>query len=92
MECNDSRHIQEALEAARLLNVLADEADAQSRECGCTLVGAVMRDCAYKIKRAADQERRIRVQRGEWEQSSASTLFSSALFREKTQATGETVW
>jgi hypothetical protein len=88
MRSGENGKIQEALEAARLLNILADEADAESADGGCSLVGAVLRDCAYQIKRVAERERESRRRRGEWGSGARSNLVSNALFCDKTGATG----
>ena len=67
MGSNCNRYVHEALEAARLLNILADEIDAEAVDGGSAVVGAVMRDCACQIRRTAEREREARRRRGTWQ-------------------------
>ena len=52
------RYLQEACELADRLLSLADEADASEHDDGCGILLGVLRDCAYKIRREAERERR----------------------------------
>lgn len=53
----DDKHIRKALELARQLIILADEAELESEDDGCCVLCGVIRDCAYKIRGHADRER-----------------------------------
>jgi hypothetical protein len=59
----DGRYLQEALDFARRLEILANEGDARCDSDGCAVVFGVMRDSAYKIRSQAKQEL-MRLQRG----------------------------
>jgi hypothetical protein len=64
-KCN--RCIKQALKAARLLTILADEGEASSTDDGCMLLYSVVRDCAYKIRTQAEREKDAHISRGWWE-------------------------
>ena len=53
--CN--RHIREVLEMARQLMILADEGEMDSEDDGCRVLYGIVRDCAYRIRARAEQER-----------------------------------
>ena len=67
MTQNRDHHIIKALKAADDLRCLADEGEAHSQDDGCCVLYGIVRDCAYKIKGRAEQERekhaRMRSQR-----------------------------
>jgi len=46
--------IHEALDLSQLLLTLADREPANGEEMGCLALDGVLRDCAYKIRRAAE--------------------------------------
>lgn len=50
------KNIFKALELARQLLILADQGDAARMDVGCGVLYGVIRDCAYKIRRQAEQE------------------------------------
>lgn len=54
---NCDRHIEEAIELARQLTILADEGEADAEDDSCMLLYCIVRDCAYKIRKQALQER-----------------------------------
>ena len=51
------RNIVKALEIVKQLTILADEGEAQAEDDSCILLYSIIRDCAYKIKHQAEQER-----------------------------------
>lgn len=55
------KHIDEALEIARHLTILADEGELASTDDGCRVLYGVVRDCAYKIRAQAEREREAHV-------------------------------
>lgn len=65
------RHILGALELARRLTMLADEAEAAAEDDSCVVLYGMIRDCAYKIRRRAEQEREAHIARGAWQESQA---------------------
>ncbi len=68
--CND--HILEVLESARQLIILADEAEADSRDDGCVVLYGVVRDCAYKMRSEANREREAHKAAGRWKEDAVS--------------------
>ena len=52
---------------ARQLTALADEVDAACDDDGCSVMSGVIRDCAYKIRNRAEQEREARRILGMWD-------------------------
>ena len=60
------KNIIKALELARRLLILADQGDAVRTDVGCGVLYGVIRDCAYKIRRQAEQELAEHKARGLW--------------------------
>jgi hypothetical protein len=67
MNQNCNEHIRQVLEHARQLTLLADEGEARSQDDGCAVLYGIIRDCAYKIRAAGEQEREVHKARGIWE-------------------------
>lgn len=61
--CN--RNIQRALELARQLTILADTGEQQAEDDSCIVLYGIVRDCAYKIRHAAQQEKQQHQHKGE---------------------------
>lgn len=59
-------HIRRALEYARKLTILADEGEALSKDDSCLSLYGVIRDCAYKIRSQAEEERESHKTAGRW--------------------------
>ncbi len=59
--------IEESLEISRQLAMLADQGDAHCDDDGCAVLVGVIRDCAYKIRGRAEQEREVHRLRGQRE-------------------------
>lgn len=55
------------LEMTRAMLELADEGDRDREDVGCGILYGVLRDCAYKIRRLAEQEREAHVRKGWWQ-------------------------
>lgn len=66
MTKDPNRHLREALELARRMAKLADDAELQSPDDGCSVLCGVVRDCAYKIRGQAEQEKERHKLRGVW--------------------------
>ncbi|NQU39638.1 MAG: hypothetical protein HQ523_06775 [Lentisphaerae bacterium] len=64
--------INESLEMARQLTILADQGEERCDDDGCAVLIGVVRDCAYKIRGRAEQEREVHRLRGRWELSPTS--------------------
>jgi hypothetical protein len=69
MDQGQNGHIHKAFELVREMIILADEGEAQCRDNGCVALCGLMRDCAYRIKAAAEQERDRHIGKGTWEQA-----------------------
>lgn len=66
------KNIFEALELARRLLVLADQGDAARTDVGCGVLYGVIRDCACKIRRQAEQELEEHKAMGLWPENKNS--------------------
>ena len=66
--------VNKSLEMARQLTILADRSEARCDDDGCAVLIGVIRDCAYKIRGRAEQEREVHRLRG---QSELSTTYSA---------------
>jgi hypothetical protein len=62
--CNES--IQRTLELTERMLHLAEEGDRVREDVGCGILYAVIRDCAYKVRRLAEAERDAHVKKGWW--------------------------
>jgi len=63
-----SRNIKKALDLARRMVILADEGDLAARDDSCAVLYGIIRDCAYKIRHVAEQERQKHIARGAWDE------------------------
>lgn len=88
------RHVNEALEAARLLDTLADKIDDEAADSGSAVVGAVMRDCACQIRRTVEREKGARRRRGTWQGGTPLSVAASrsVIFLEKDCTSGSAGW
>jgi len=59
---------------ARRLTALADDVDATCDGDGCSVMSGVIRDCAYKIRNRAEQEREVRRMLGLWDNTTTEEL------------------
>lgn len=66
MSQNGNEYIRRALTLARELTVLADEGETDGVDDGCAVMCGVIRDCAYKIRGRAEQERDVHRSKGVW--------------------------
>lgn len=67
MTSKPNQYIQEALEMARRLIILADQGELDSKDNGCLVLYGIIRDCAYKIRAQAEREREIHKEKGLWD-------------------------
>jgi len=68
-----NEYIRKALDMACRLTSLADHGEMACRDDGCAVLYGVVRDCAYRIRGQAEQEREAHRQRGQWEESLSRT-------------------
>ena len=54
-----------ALDIARELTILADEGELSAEDDGCIVLYGIIRDCAYKIKKRAEEERGCHQNKGD---------------------------
>ncbi len=67
MTFKPNQYIQEALEIARKLIILADQGELDSKDDGCLVLYGIIRDCAYKIRAQAERERKLHKEKGFWD-------------------------
>lgn len=67
MARTDNKYIRRSLDAAKELTILADEGEARCRDDGCAVLYGIIRDCAYKIRRHAEDEKSRHRRLGLWE-------------------------
>ncbi|MFH1708301.1 MAG: hypothetical protein ABIF71_10360 [Planctomycetota bacterium] len=67
MEPGQNGHIHKAFEVVREMIILADEGEAGCQDNGCVALCGLIRDDAYRIKAAAEQERDRHIRKGSWE-------------------------
>jgi hypothetical protein len=63
--------VTQSLDLARRMIILADEAEAGDVDDGCVLLCGILRDCAYRMKRQAESEKRLMQGMRRWEDSPA---------------------
>ena len=64
-KCNE--HIVDAIETCRTLTIIADEGERDATDDSCAVLYGVIRDCAYRIRRRAEQERAAHIASGIWD-------------------------
>ena len=64
-KCN--QHIIDALELARELTIVADEGEIDAEDDSCVVLYGIIRDCAYKIRQQAENEKKSHVAKGTWD-------------------------
>ena len=62
-----NEHIREAIDLAGDLTKLADVGEADGTDDGCAVLFGVVRDCAYRIRGRAEQEREAHRSLGRWD-------------------------
>lgn len=60
------RNILRTLKLADEMIALADQGDADREDVGCGVLYGVLRDTAYKLKRMAEEEKRVHQEKGWW--------------------------
>ena len=64
-KCNE--HIMDAIETCRTLTIIADEGERDATDDSCAVFYGVIRDCAYRIRHRAEQEREAHIKSGIWD-------------------------
>ena len=59
--------IKRVLELAREMITLADEGQAAAEDDGCRLLYGVLQDCAYKLRKKAEEEKATHCRSGRWD-------------------------
>jgi len=54
------------LQIVDFLLALADKGDLEREDVGCGILYGIVRDSAYKIKRAAESEMTVHIRMGKW--------------------------
>jgi len=63
------KNIKKALELAGSMIDLADQGDMDREDTGCGVLYGVLRDCAYKINKLAEQEKEVHIKKGWWKET-----------------------
>jgi hypothetical protein len=59
--------IKRVMELAREMIILADEGQAVAEDDGCRLLYGVLQDCAYKLRKKAEEEKESHCRTGRWD-------------------------
>ena len=59
--------IKNVLELVREMIILADEGQDAAEDDGCRLLYGVLQDCAYKLRKIAEEEKESHCRSGKWE-------------------------
>ncbi len=59
--------IKRVLELAREMIILADEGQEVAEDDGCRLLYGVLQDCAYKLRKKAEEEKAAHCRTGRWD-------------------------
>jgi hypothetical protein len=62
------RNILKILHLAEEMIALADQGDADREDVGCGVLYGILRDTAYKLKKMAEEEKRLHQEKGWWPQ------------------------
>lgn len=59
-------NIKRTLRLVRDMLKLADEGDEHREDAGCGILYGIVRDAGYKIKKAAEAEKKAHIRKGRW--------------------------
>jgi len=59
--------IKRVLELSREMIILADDGQAAAEDDGCRLLYGVLQDCAYKLRKKAEEEKAAHCRTGRWD-------------------------
>lgn len=68
--------IRRVLELAREMIILADEGQGAAEDDGCRLLYGVLQDCAYKLRKKAEEERAAHCRSGRWDSELAENDYT----------------
>ncbi len=63
---SSNENIKTTLQIVDFLIALADKGDLEREDVGCGILYGIVRDSAYKIKRAAESEMTVHIRMGKW--------------------------
>ena len=63
------QNIYETLLLANRMMDLADRGDQDREDAGCGILYGILRDAAYKLKKAAENEKRAHIRKGLWKET-----------------------
>ncbi|MEN8142941.1 MAG: hypothetical protein ABFQ82_05020 [Thermodesulfobacteriota bacterium] len=61
--------IKRVLELSREMIILADDGQGAAEDDGCRLLYGVLQDCAYKLRKKAEEEKEAHCRTGKWDAS-----------------------
>ncbi len=59
--------IKKVLELSREMIILADEGQDAAQDDGCRMLYGVLQDCAYKLRKKAEEEKTAHCRTGRWD-------------------------
>ncbi len=68
------QNIHDALLLADRMLDLADRGDQEREDAGCGILYGILRDSAYKIRKAAEKERQSHIRKGMWKELPAGGI------------------
>lgn len=63
--CN--QNIKSTLDIVEKMIHLADSGDRDREDVGCGILYGILRDCAYRIKKIAENEQKTHMNKGKWD-------------------------
>jgi hypothetical protein len=60
--------ITKVLELSRQMIILADDGQSAAKDDGCRLLYGVLQDCAYKLRKKAEEEKAAHARAGRWDE------------------------
>ena len=66
--------IKRVLELSREMIILADDGQAAADDDGCRLLYSVLQDCAYKLRKKAEEEKEAHCRSGKWDDAEQCEL------------------
>ena len=67
------------LDLSREMIILADDGQEAAEDDGCRLLYAVLQDCAYKLRKKAEEEKGAHCRTGRWDDSLPGEIEKSYL-------------
>ena len=70
------KNIKKTLQLADHMIELSNNGDADREDVGCGILYGILRDSGYKLKKLAEKEKKIHIQKGWWKDEKRSNLTS----------------